>query len=287
MTVLCQVAAPMLPLLTERVYRGLTGAESVHLRDWPDAEALLADDDLVRQMDQVRAACSIGLSLRENHKLRTRLPLAKVTLAGPAAAGLRDLAHLLQDELNVKKVEFAADFAAFGSVRLMVDARQLGPRLGPKMKDVLRATRTGDWTLLADGSAEIGGVTLSADDFHERIVPNEGVIGAALPEGSTMVVLDTEVTVELELEGAARDFVRLVQQARKDAGLHVSDRIVLRVEAGDAARTAIETHASYVREQVLAAVFEFAAVDAGMHIGSGPIGSRAGEVARFGLLRSD
>ncbi|MEC7583307.1 MAG: class I tRNA ligase family protein, partial [Planctomycetota bacterium] len=284
---LCEVAAPMLPLLTERVYRGLTGAESVHLQDWPSADALVADADLVAQMDQVRAACSIGLSLRETHKLRTRLPLAKVTLAGPAAEQLRDYAHLLQDELNVKEVEFVADFAEFGAARLLVDAKQLGPKLGPKMKDVLKATRTGDWKLLDDGSAELGGVTLSPGDFHERIEPKEGVTGAALPEGATMVVLDTEVTDGLEQEGAARDFVRLVQQGRKDAGLHVSDRIVLHVQADGAARSAIEAHATYVGEQVLATELEFAALEPQMHEGSGQVGSQAGQTVRFGLRRAD
>ena len=141
--------------------------------------------------------------------------------------------------------------------------------------------------MLDDGRAEIGGVTLSVEDFHERIEPKKGVTGAALPEGATMVVLDTEVTADLEQEGAARDFVRLVQQGRKDAGLHVSDRIVLHVEAEAAARTAIDAHAKYIGEQVLATDLAFAALEPQMYEGSGQVGSQAGQTVRFGLRRAD
>ena len=101
------------------------------------------DRALVAQMDRIRDACSVGLSLREAKKLRTRLPLPKVVLAGADAAAMAPFVSLLQDELNVKVVEFAADIAAYGSFRLQVDAKALGPKLGARMKDVLAATRSG------------------------------------------------------------------------------------------------------------------------------------------------
>ncbi|MCC7398207.1 MAG: isoleucine--tRNA ligase [Planctomycetes bacterium] len=250
---LCKVAAPLLPLLTEQVYTGLTGERSVHLADWPDASALPNDAALVAQMDRVRDACSVGLSLREAKKLRTRLPLPKVTLAGADARAMAPFVHLLQDEINVKEVAFADDLAAFGSFRLQVDAKTLGPKLGGQMKDVLAATRSGAWKLVG-GKAEIGGVTLEPGDFVLQLVPKEGFTAAALSTNDVVLVLDTAVTPELEAEGVRNDFVRLVQQARKDAGLHVSDRIELAYEADDATAAifADPTCAEYIRAQVLA-----------------------------------
>jgi isoleucyl-tRNA synthetase len=283
--VLCRVAAPLLPLLTEHVWRGLTGAESVHLADWPDAAALPEDHALVGSMDRVRDACSVGLSLRESRKLRTRLPLPAVTLAGAGADALRGYAGLLQEELNVKQVAFAADVGAFASPRLQVDAKTLGPKLGPKMKDVLAATRSGAWRILPGGRAALGGVELDAGEFELKLVPKDGVTCAALPSSDLVVVLDVAVTPELEREGVARDFVRLVQQARKDAGLHVSDRIALAVHADAATQDAIAAHRAYVQEQVLAKSLAFGAA-AGAHEGSGRVGSGEGREVQFALTKA-
>ncbi len=282
---LCKAAAPLLPLLTEKVYCGLTGEPSVHLADWPDVKSLPHDAALVAQMDRVRDACSVGLSLREAKKLRTRLPLAKVTLAGADAAAMQPFVQLLQDELNVKRVDFARDITAFGSFRLQIDAKALGPKLGPQMKDVLAATRSGAWKLAGD-RAEIGGAVLEPGEFVLQLVPKEGITAAALSTNDVVLVLDTNVTRELEAEGVARDFVRLVQQARKDAGLHVSDRIVLSVEADDATAAALRAHGDYVKEQVLATALALGSAPAGAFAVEGKVGSGAGAAVRIALAKA-
>jgi isoleucyl-tRNA synthetase len=278
---LCRVAAPLLPLLTEYVHRGLTGHESVHLEDWPDAARLPVDRALVARMDLLRDACSQGLMLREERKLRTRLPLQQVTLAGPGAAALRDYAQLLQDELNCKQVAIEADASAYGTQRLLVDGKTLGPKLGPKMKDVLAATKSGAWRVLADGRADVGGVVLERGDFTLHLQPRDGVAAAALRDGVTMVVLDTRTTPAL-----ARDFVRLVQQLRKDSGLHVSDRIRVAVVATGEVAAALRNHQRYVADQVLAVEFTFAAPAPGMTAGEGTVGSGDGQPVRFGIARA-
>ncbi|MCC7063016.1 MAG: class I tRNA ligase family protein, partial [Planctomycetes bacterium] len=282
LVLLCKAAAPMLPLLTEKVYTGLTGEVSVHLADWPDVSALPADGELTAQMDRIRDACSVGLSLREAKKLRTRLPLPKVTLAGADASRMQPFVHLLQDELNVKDVAFAADIGAFGSFRLQIDAKALGPKLGAKMKDVLAATRSGAWKLVGS-QAQIGGCTLDAGEYVLQLVPKEGFTAAALSTNDVVLVLDTAVTPELEQEGVARDFVRLVQQARKDAGLHVSDRIALSVEADAEVQTALGLHTTYVQEQVLAKGITFGAPAAGAFVAEGKVGSGAGAPVKIGV----
>jgi isoleucyl-tRNA synthetase len=272
----------MLPLLAEKVYTGLTGEESVHLADWPDASVMPHDKDLVAQMDRVRDACSVGLALRENAKLRTRLPLPKVTLAGADAAAMQPFVHLLQDELNIKDVAFADDLEAYGTFRLQVDAKVLGPKLGKQMKDVLAATRSGDWSL--DGErAKAGGVTLEAGEFVLQLEPKPGLTAAALSSNDVVLVLDTEVTPELEQEGTARDFVRLVQQARKEAGFHVSDRINLFAETDAATKVALEAHGSYIAEQVLADGITFGDAAGDAFSVEGKVGSGGGAQVQLAI----
>ena len=130
-------------------------------------------------MDRVRDGCSVGLSLREHQKLRTRLPLPKVTLAGADARQMEPFVHLLQDELNIKAVDFADDLEQYGTFRLQVDAKALGPKLGKQMKGVLAATRSGDWTLDGD-RAVAGGVTLEPGEFVLQLQPKDGITAAAL-----------------------------------------------------------------------------------------------------------
>lgn len=281
---LSRAVAPLLPLLSEKVYTGLTGEQSVHLADWPDASAMPYDEALVAQMDRVRDGCSVGLALRENQKLRTRLPLPRVTLAGADASAMQPYVHLLQDELNIKDVAFADDLEAYGTFRLQVDAKALGPKLGKQMKGVLAATRSGHWQLDGD-KAVAGGVTLEPSEFVLQLEPKEGFTAAALSTNDVVLVLDTEVTPELEQEGIARDFVRLVQQARKDAGLHVSDRITLVVAAEDATKAALEAHANYIQEQVLANAISHGDAAVDMFAAEGKVGSDGGAAVRFALAK--
>ena len=232
----CRVTAPLMPLTTEEVWRGLTGERSVHLADWPDAAALPADDALVAAMDEVRDVASAGLALRKAHSLRTRLPLASLTVVVDDVAALSGFEPILADELNVKQVrlvEAGSEAAAAYAVeqRLTVNARAAGPRLGRDVQTVIKGSKSGDWSVAGDGTVTAGGIDLQEGEYTLETVASEASAGTAtavLPRGG-FVVLDTEVTPELEAEGVARDLVRSVQQARREAGLDVSDRIALTV----------------------------------------------------------
>ncbi len=253
---LAQVAAPLLPMLSEEVYRGLVAGDpdapkSVHLCDWPDVVGWPVHAELVHDMDRVRDVCSSGLALRESNRLRTRLPLASLTIAGDDVDHLPHYAELIRDELNVKKVEIAHDMEAYGSFQFVPNAKVLGPKLGADMKKVMAAARAGEWKVSGE-TATVAGVKLDADEFQLRLVPKDGVASEPLSTNDAVVVLDTDVTPELEREGLARDLVRVVQQARKDAGFHVSDRIHLQVEGDAATLKALDVHRDYVVEQVLA-----------------------------------
>ena len=232
----CRVTAPLLPLTTEEVWRGLTGGRSVHLTDWPRAEELPADDALVAAMDKVREVCSATSALRKARNLRNRLPLASLTVVVDDPGALRGFEPIVADEVNVKSVRLLAadapEAASYGvSQKLTVNARAAGPRLGKDVQLAIRGSKSGDWSVAEDGTVTAGGLELVEGEYVLDTVAGSADESAAvgvLPT-SGFVVLDTAVTPELAAEGLARDLVRAVQQARRDAGLDVSDRIVLTV----------------------------------------------------------
>ncbi|MEO5853223.1 MAG: class I tRNA ligase family protein, partial [Nocardioides sp.] len=256
--VVCRTTAPLLPLTTEEVWRGLTGGRSVHLADWPTPDELPADDTLVAVMDVVRDVCSAGSALRKAANLRNRLPLSSLTVVVPDAAALAGFESIVADELNLKAVRLldasSPEAAAYGvSRRLSVNARAAGPRLGRDVQLAIKGSKSGDWSVADDGTVTAGGLLLEEGEFSLETVAGgaEGSATGMLPV-SGFVVLDTVVTPELEAEGLARDVVRAVQQARKDAGLDVADRITLTLGGSAAVRAAVRTHEALIVRETLA-----------------------------------
>ena len=246
------MVAPLLPLTTEVVWRGLTGGRSVHLTDWPLVDELPGDAALVEVMDRVREVCSTALGLRMAHKLRVRLPLSRLRVAAPDADALRAFVDIIRDEVNVKEVELTDDVAAHGRAEIVVNARVAGPRLGKQVQEVIRAAKAGNWTMTAEGRVHVAGVDLLHGEYERRVVSRESGATAELPRASGFVMLDTTVTPELAAEGLARDVIRAVQQARRDAGLSVSDRIRLTLEARDDVLAAAKAHEPLLASETLA-----------------------------------
>ena len=260
LTIFCRVAAPFLPMVMEEIYGGLTGGESVHLTEWPDpdAEGLPDDPALVARMDRLRDVASTALRLREDAALRVRLPLASATVAGAGAEDLAPLVDILRDEINVKQIELTDAIEGHATLVLRPDGTVLGPKLGKDVQAVFAAARSGDWQHGDDGGVLVAGHALEPGEFDLSLQAADGVTAAGLRSNDAVVVLDTELTPELESEGLARDVVRLVQNARKDDDLVVTDRIELTVQtASEAVRSAIEAWRDYVSEQVLAESVSF------------------------------
>ena len=259
--VLTRTVAPLLPLTTEEIWRGLTGGRSVHLQDWPDARTLPADPALVRAMDRAREVCSAALGLRKAGGLRARLPLARLTVVTDAPHTLSDFSAIIADEVNVREVVLrdlaGASESDFGvSQRVTVNARAAGPRLGKAVQVAIKGAKTGDWSIAADGTVTSGGIALHEGEYAVETVVAAAADGAeravTLLPGGGFVVLDTAVTPELAAEGVANDLIRAVQQARRDAGLHVSDRITLSVSAEGEVVAALEVHEARIAEATLA-----------------------------------
>ena len=251
LSALCRVSAPLLPMLTEAVYRGLTGERSVHLADWPAPGELPADPDLVEAMDIVRDVCSAGHAVRKASGRRARLPLRTLTVATAEPERLRPFVALIEDEVNVKEVVLTDEVGGVAHQVLTLVHAVLGPRLGPDTQRVTVAVRTGDWEHGPDGMVA-GGVALEPGEYELVLRPRNEAEGRTLPGEVGVVTLDTTVDDELEAEGLARDAVRLVQAARRDAGLHVSDCIELEIDAPADMAAAVEAHRAYVAAQTLA-----------------------------------
>lgn len=261
---LCRVSAPLLPLLTEQVWGDLTGAGSVHLADWPDADALPADPELVTAMDDVRDIASAAKSIRETRGLRRRLPLQTLTIAAEDTAALEPFRALLADEVNVKDVDFA-DAGALGAERYEVDLRAVGKRLGQDTPVVVKAMKSGDYTYDADADELVvaGGSGASfrfgPGDYVRKLEADDPDATAPIPGGRGLVRLDCDVTPELAVEGLARDLAREINELRRHDALHVSDRIRLVVDVGhhDDVREALDTHRDHVLAAVLATEIVF------------------------------
>ncbi len=246
-----RAAAPLLPLTTEAIWRGLTGEPSVHLADWPELSGWPADAELASAMDLVRAVCSTALGLRKARQLRVRLPLARLTVGHPDAMSLAPYTDLIADEVNVKEVDLVTDPAVLGTFELAVNPRALGPRVGAKVQEVIKAVRAGNWVRRGD-SITAAGVELEEGEYDLRLVAADPDSTSPLPGGVGLVALDTVVTPELAAEGSARDVVRTVQQARRDAQLAVTDRIRLTVGADGPVADAILAHSEFIAGETLA-----------------------------------
>ncbi|HNM12171.1 MAG TPA: DUF5915 domain-containing protein, partial [Mycobacterium sp.] len=264
-----RLAAPLLPLATEVIWRGITGGRSVHLTDWPEADVLPKDPALVAAMDRVREVCSAASSLRKAKKLRVRLPLPKLTVALDNPKELEPFADLIADELNVKAVELTDDIETYGRFELTVNARAAGPRLGKAVQGAIKAVKAGQGVLNPDGTLSAGEVLLNPDEYSSKLVAADEEYTAALPGGAGLVVLDGTVTPELEAEGWAKDRIRELQDLRKSSGFDVSDRITVVMSVPAARADWARAHTDLIAGEVLATSFEFGEPDDAVEIGDG------------------
>ncbi len=266
---LCRVAAPLAPLITEEVWRGLSGGESVHLTDWPRAEDFARDDALVAQMDMVRAIARAGLSLRKAHQLRVRLPLSQLTVVVDDPDSLEPYRDIIAEELNVKQVELVQrsddTTGTFGvTSKVVVNARALGPRIGKDVQSVIQATKAGDYEITAGGVVAAGHTLVEGEyELALEVADESRAVEFIGSEG--FVLLHTEVTPELEREGLARDIIRVIQQERKNADLDVSDRIALTLSGDSAVADAFDAHRELIMAETLATSATIADVDGEAH----------------------
>lgn len=262
-----KVLAPFMPFLTETVYQKLvrpvdeSAPASVHFTDYPQADESLIDRTLESRMAIARSVVGLARKVREDHKIKVRQPLRKLTVVHRDPA-LREAvlasALLIEDEINVKEVAVSPDETAFAAVTVKPNFKTLGKRLGPKLKEVGEALKAWTFEQVAElergGSVTVAGEALALEDvILQRSSKGESAVAT---DGHITVALDTHVDAALAAEGIARELVSLLQGARKDAGLEVSDRIrVTWACSDDTVRAALEKHRDAISKELLAVDF--------------------------------
>jgi len=252
---LAKVAAPFTPFIAEEIYRNLKGEsdpESVHLCDFPTANAAARDLELEKRMADVQAVVELGRRLRADNDLKVRQPLSALKVAGGDVKGLESL---IEDELNVKAVQFVADETELCDVSYKANFKTLGKKCGPKMKAVAAAiaamgTKDGGSGAPAPWPKVIEGVEVALDDVLITRKPKAGMVVAS--EGPIVVGLETALTPELIAEGRARELVSHVQSKRKELDLDVTQRITLRTSLAPEQAAELAPYRDYVAAETLA-----------------------------------
>jgi isoleucyl-tRNA synthetase len=263
--VLTRLLAPFIPFVTERVWSALfaddTGVDSVHLAPWPEAETGLRSDELEQQMALVRRLVELGRAARAESKMKTRQPLARALISAPGWAGLpQDLQEQVREEINVVELARLADADELVELSVKPNFRELGRRFGKRTQAVASAVQAAEPASFV-AAYRAGSATVVVDD-EEFSLSGEDVVVSETPRsgwavtsaGAETVALDLELTHDLRLLGLLRDVVRIVQDARKNAGLEVTDRIELwwRVGGSPEPAEAIRLHADQLAAEVLA-----------------------------------
>ncbi len=267
-----RLMAPFVPFLTENVYQNLVrgldadAPMSVHMSEWPEADAALEDDELLFAIDVVQKVVGLGRAARAQSGVRTRQPLSRLLLRAPddrAAAALAEHQDQILEELNVKAVEFIARDAGLVEYRIKPNLPRIGKQFGKQIPAVKKALLNADGAAIATAAAngeafelDVDGktITLEAADVLIETSSAEGY--ACAEDSGYLAGLDTSLNDDLRREGVARELVRSVQDARKQAGLEVSDRIVLGVTGSAEVEKALAEHRDYLMHETLASKWQ-------------------------------
>jgi isoleucyl-tRNA synthetase len=272
LTTLAQLLAPFTPFLAEAIYQNLVRSvdpdapESVHLTDFPRSHSNHIDESLARDMDAVLEVVGAGHAARQEAAIKVRQPLPALLIHAREPAMLESVLRLqdqVLDELNVKSLQPMEDPGQYVSYTIRPNLPALGPRLGKQVnavREALGALDAGAVVSLVRTGRDIhldtpeGNVTLQPSDVIVDSVRLPGYAAAQGPRST--VVLDTTLTPALIEEGLARDFVRGIQDARKQAGYQIDDTIEIRFIADPEVSRAIEVHRDYVMTETLATTLE-------------------------------
>ncbi len=258
LTGLCKLCAPIIPYTTEEIYCALTGEESVHLASFPKYDATLINEETEEKMDLVRSLISTGRYVREEAKIKVRQPLSEALIDGKYESILGDLVNLINEELNVKKVTYVEDLSKYMNFTIKPNFKTVGSRFGSKMKlyqeALLKLDQSSIDNLLKNESIKIDldgeEVEVTSDMIDIRIESKPGFnVGM---ENNNFIILNTELTRELILEGHAREIVSKVQNMRKLEGLDIADRIKLYYSGDEDMLRTFKEFENYIKDETLA-----------------------------------
>ncbi|QEK89236.1 isoleucine--tRNA ligase [Wolbachia endosymbiont of Chrysomya megacephala] len=252
-----RAAAPLLPLITETIWQGLEYKEtSVHLADFPQSDRY--DSELIAKMDLVREICNSALSIRNTFNMRIRQPLGSMTIYHRSSCDFlkNEYQEIIRDEVNVKELEIVSELKEVASLELKLNFPLLGKKVADKIKKLVQYVKEEKWRQIENEQIFLGDETESytiEKGEYELLLKANSEYSSVFDNNKGIVVLSTELNDELILEGLARDVVRLIQETRKQADFHISDRIRVIIKAEDEKiKEAITTWNKYIKEQTLA-----------------------------------
>ena len=220
-----KIIAPLMPFITEFVYKNLTGEDSVHLTLYPQPTNK-KDEELISSMDTIISICSTAKTLREEANIRNRQPLNSMTIASPKAKMLEPYTEIIKTECNVKSIEFTTDIDKYAKKLLYIYTPIVGKRLGRALAEIQKSAKENNYEI-QNGICKIAGYELFENEYEIKVEVLGSFKGKSTSDNSAVVLLDTTITPELKTEGIIRDFIRAIQEERKNQDFNISDRIII------------------------------------------------------------
>ena len=253
---LCKLCAPITPYLTEEIYQNLTGEKSVHLTDYPKYDESLINEQIEEQMDLVRDICSLGRFAREDAKIKVRQPISEIILASSNEKIIGNLTSIIKEELNVKNILFISDMEKYMNYTIKPNFREVGKILGSKVNmfaGKLSSLDNKQIEQIKNGSLEIDldgeKLTVTPNMVDIKINVKEGFCSSS--DSKTFVILNTNLTEDLILEGIAREIVRTIQSIRKDIDLVITDRIKVYYTGNEMINRTIDKYSDFIKNETL------------------------------------
>ena len=255
---LSKLIAPITPFISEELYRNLTNDKSVHLTDYPISDEKLIDNHIEKRMDLVRSLISIGRYVREEAKIKVRQPLKKAFLDGKNKKLILDLIPLIKEELNIKEIDFVDNLSEYMNISVKPNFKIVGKLFGALIKEFqtkLELLSNDEINLLQNDKS----IKMILNNEEKEITPEMVEIRITSKEGfnvgmenNNFIILDTNLTDELILEGIARELISKVQQLRKNKGYDIVDRINLYIKGDEKIENCLKAYSDYIKEETLA-----------------------------------
>ncbi len=255
---ICRLIAPIVPFISEEIYTKLTGLESVHLADYPSYNKEMINENIETRMDLIRNLISLGRNIREEVKIKVRQPISECLIDGKNKELINDLIPLIEEELNVKKVTFIDDLSDYMNYLVKPNFKEVGKIFGSSIKTFaskLLELSINDILKLQNNEL----ITMNIDGKDYNVDINYVDIRTNAKEGfnvasdiNNFVILNTELTENLILEGIAREIVSKVQNLRKQSDFEIADRIKLYYNSDELVTKAITQYQEFIKNETLA-----------------------------------
>ena len=225
---------------------------SVHLQDFPRTDNIMFDGKIVEKMDLIRDICNSAFSLSKDANIRVRMPLPRIIVCGKNIELEEEYVELLKQEINVKNVElYTDDIEKIATKEVVLNMKECGKIFGSKLKDILQAQKKGNWKI-ENGILKIADCEIDSEIYNVVYTPKNGTKAMQCNNNDVLVMIDTNITDELKIEGLSRDVIRIIQQTRKDIGLEISDRIKVEVYSSDNIfEDMLKKWENFIKEQTL------------------------------------